>query len=49
MVGNAALDILVRDVEIAGAAAEDVWGANVDTLTRPVEAALGGCGAAPGA
>ena len=47
VVGNAALDILVRDVEIAGVAAEDVWGANVDTLARPVEAALGGCGAAP--
>ena len=47
VVGNAALDILVRDVEIAGATATDAWGANVDILARPVEAALGGCGAAP--
>ena len=41
VVGNAALDILVRDVEIAGATATDAWGANVDILARPVEAALG--------
>ena len=47
VVGNAALDILIRDVEITGAIAEDAWGANVDILAHPVEAALGGCGAAP--
>lgn len=45
--GNAALDILVRDAEVRDAAAQDAWGANVQLLSRPIEAALGGCGAAP--
>ena len=43
--GNAVLDVLVRDAELGGEAA-DSWGANVQLLERPVEAALGGCGAA---
>lgn len=43
--GNAVLDVLVRDVEPGGEAA-DSWGANVQLLERPVEGTLGGCGAA---
>ncbi|MEE3259607.1 MAG: carbohydrate kinase family protein [Candidatus Latescibacterota bacterium] len=45
--GNAVLDVLVRDVELQDVIAQDAWGANVQLLSRPVEAALGGCGAAP--
>jgi sugar/nucleoside kinase (ribokinase family) len=45
--GNAALDMLVRDVSALDVPAEDAWGANVQLLSRPIEAALGGCGAAP--
>jgi len=44
--GNAVLDVLVRDAEIGGEAA-DRWGSNVQLLENPVEATLGGCGAAP--
>lgn len=45
--GNAVVDVLVRDVEESRGAATDAWGANVQLLEKPVEAALGGCGAAP--
>ena len=47
MAGNAVVDVLVRDVEESRGVAADAWGANVQLLERPVEAALGGCGAAP--
>lgn len=45
--GNAALDILVRDVTASDVPAQDAWGVNVQLLSHPVQAALGGCGAAP--
>jgi len=45
--GNAVVDVLVRDVEESRGVATDAWGANVQLLEGPVEAALGGCGAAP--
>ena len=44
--GNAVVDVLVRDVEVGDGPALDSWGANVRFLARPVEAALGGGGAA---
>ncbi len=43
---NAVLDVLVRDVSDPEGPARDGWGANVQLLSRPVEVALGGCGAA---
>lgn len=43
---NAVLDVLVRDVALPEGPARDGWGANVQLLSRPVEVALGGCGAA---
>ena len=43
---NAVLDVLVRDVAAPDGPARDGWGANVQLLTKPVEVALGGCGAA---
>ena len=43
---NAVLDVLVRDMAAPDGPARDGWGANVQLLTRPVEVALGGCGAA---
>ncbi|MSR82826.1 MAG: carbohydrate kinase family protein [Candidatus Latescibacteria bacterium] len=43
---NAVLDVLVRDVAASEGPARDGWGANVQLLSRPVEVALGGCGAA---
>ena len=45
--GNAALDILIRDVSEIDAPAADAWGANVQMLSRPIEAVLGGGGAGP--
>ena len=45
--GNAALDMLIRDVALHDIAAGDGWGTNVQLLSRPIEAVLGGCGAAP--
>lgn len=45
--GNSALDILVRDIEALDVAAQDAWGANVQLLSQPISAVLGGCGAAP--
>jgi fructokinase len=47
VVGNAVVDVLVRDVEEKRGTATDTWGANVQLLKNPVEATLGGCGAAP--
>ena len=46
--GNAALDLIVRQDEMlsTSAVAEPVWGAATQLLDRPVEALLGGCGAA---
>lgn len=44
---NAVLDVLVRDVATPGGPARDGWGANVQLLAKPVEVALGGCGAGP--
>lgn len=43
---NAVLDVLVRGAAAPEGPARDGWGANVQVLTRPVEVALGGCGAA---
>ncbi|MCC7265438.1 MAG: carbohydrate kinase family protein [Candidatus Latescibacteria bacterium] len=43
---NAVLDVLVRDVRAVDEPARDGWGANVQVLARPVDVALGGCGAA---
>lgn len=43
---NTVLDILVRDVAGSEGPAGDGWGSNVQLLARPVEMALGGCGAA---
>lgn len=43
---NAVLDVLVRDVAAPEGPARDGWGANVQLLAKPVEVALGGCGAA---
>lgn len=43
--GNAVLDILLRDCEPV-LAAGDTWAENVQRLQGPVEASLGGCGAA---
>jgi len=42
--GNAVLDVLVRGGEFG--AASDTWADNVQLLDQPVDAALGGCGAA---
>lgn len=44
---NAVLDVLVRDAAVPEGPARDGWGANVQLLQKPVEVALGGCGAAP--
>jgi sugar/nucleoside kinase (ribokinase family) len=43
---NAVLDVLVRDAAFAEGPAREGWGTNVQLLSRPVELALGGCGAA---
>ncbi len=43
--GNAVLDILLRDSEPL-ATAGDTWADNVQRLQKPIEATLGGCGAA---
>jgi sugar/nucleoside kinase (ribokinase family) len=43
--GNAVLDILVKDVAAEPVAAADVWSSNVQRLTQPLTAALGGGGA----
>lgn len=43
---NAVLDVLVRAVAAPEGPARDGWGANVQLLSKPVEVALGGCGAA---
>jgi len=43
---NAVLDVLVRDAAAPEGPERDGWGANVQLLPRPVEVALGGCGAA---
>lgn len=43
--GNAVLDILLRDSEPV-LTAGNTWADNVQRLPRPVEASLGGCGAA---
>lgn len=43
--GNAVLDVLIKDAEgVAGAG--HTWADNVQMLERPVDAVLGGCGAA---
>ena len=44
--GNSGLDVLVRNVEEHNGPAMDAWGANVQFLEEPVEATLGGGGAA---
>ncbi|NKB69196.1 MAG: hypothetical protein GKR89_19175 [Candidatus Latescibacteria bacterium] len=46
VVSNAAVDVLVRDVEETSGPAQDGWGSNVQLLDRPTEVALGGNGAA---
>lgn len=43
---NAVLDVLMRGAAAPDGPARDGWGANVQILSAPVEAALGGCGAA---
>lgn len=43
--GNAVLDVLVRGVTPEGTAAH-VWSDNVQVIPHPVDAVLGGCGAA---
>jgi ribokinase len=43
--GNAVLDILLRDVADGPVTPADVWGDNVQRLTQPLSAALGGGGA----
>ncbi len=43
--GNAVLDVLIGDAE-GVAAASHTWADNVQLLQRPVDAVLGGCGAA---
>lgn len=44
--GNTVLDILLRDVSMPETAATDSFGSNVQQLNQPVEAVLGGNGAA---
>ncbi len=44
--GNSVLDVIVQGRAPAGPVV-DGWGANVNVLTEPVVAVLGGCGAAP--
>lgn len=46
VVGNAVLDLLLRDVNATPGAAADAWADNVQLLDQPVETALGGGGAA---
>ena len=43
--GNSVLDVLVRDASGAQGVAQDAWEGNVQLLSRPVEAVLGGGGA----
>jgi fructokinase len=45
--GNSCLDVLVRDAGDWSGPARDGWGSNVEFLGRPIEAVLGGVGAAP--
>ena len=47
VVGNSALDVLVRTPEGLPAEAADTWGANTLLLDDQIEVTLGGCGAAP--
>lgn len=44
--GNTVLDVLLRDVHPPNEPATDNWGNNTQLLQRPIEATLGGCGAA---
>ena len=46
VVGNAVLDLLLRDVNATPGAAADAWADNVQLLAQPIETALGGGGAA---
>ena len=47
VVGNSALDVLVRTPAGLPEEAGDTWGANTLLLDDPIEITLGGCGAAP--
>ena len=47
VVGNSALDVLVRTPKGLPEEAGDTWGANTLLLDDPIEVTLGGCGAAP--
>ena len=47
VVGNSAVDVLVRTSAGLPGEAGDTWGANTLLLDDPIEVTLGGCGAAP--
>ena len=47
VVGNSALDVLVRTPAGLPEEAADTWGANTLLIDDPIQVTLGGCGAAP--